>query len=151
MPIERSNPAERLAALTSYALLMAAPFTFNLLGLLAVAIGYARRKHADPLTRSHYDYQIRRFWMDLMLVGLGFICGSGALAAGFGAVLEGVLQGLGVRLPWHYDAVHIGAGAIGLFIIWLLLWAWGLVGLLIGSVIGAMRLAAGLPAGRTRA
>lgn len=149
-PAYRSHPLERMAAMTNYALMIVAPFTLNLLGLLAVAIGYARRGHADPITRTHYDHQIRRFWLDLMMVGLGFICGSGALAAGFGAVFGDVLQSIGVKLPWSYDPVHIGLGAIGLFVAWLFLWAWGLGGLLIGSVIGAMRLASGLPAGKVR-
>lgn len=147
-PTNRAHPAERLAAMTSYALMILAPFTLATLGLVAVAIGYARRGHADPITRTHYDHQIRRFWLDLMMMGLGFICGSGALAAGFGAVLAGVLDGMGVRLPWHYDPVHIGLGAIALLVAWILLWAWGFLGLLLGSIVGAMRLAAGLPAGR---
>lgn len=146
----QSHPAERMAAMTNYALLIVAPFTLNALGLVAVAIGYARRGRADPLTRSHYDHQIRRFWLDLIMVGLGFICGSGALAAGFGALLLEVLHSVGLTLPWTYDPVHIGVGAIGLLIAWLLCWAIGLGGLLIGSVVGAMRLASGLPAGRTQ-
>lgn len=144
----RSHPLERGAAMTSYALMFLAPFTLNALGLVAVAIGYARRGRADPITRSHYDHQIRRFWLDLMMVGLGFVCASGALAAGFGAVLEAFLQGLGVALPWSYDPVHIGLGAIGLAMVWLLCWGVGFGGLMIGSVLGAMRLASGLPAGR---
>jgi uncharacterized membrane protein len=138
-----------MAAMTSYALMILAPFTLNALGLLAVAIGYARRGRADPVTRTHYDHQIRRFWLDLLMVGLGFVCGSGALAAGFGALLEGALLEMGVKLPWRYDPVHIGIGAIGLLLAWILLWAWGLLGLLVGSIIGAARLAQGLPAGRT--
>jgi uncharacterized membrane protein len=144
----RSHPAERMAAMTGYALMIVAPFTLNTLGLAAVAIGYARRDYADRITRTHYDRQIRSFWLHLMMVGLGFICGSGALAAGFGALLAGALLELGVRLPWHYDPVHIGVGAIGLLVAWLLLWVWGLLGLMIGSLIGAARLAQGLPAGR---
>jgi uncharacterized membrane protein len=144
----RSHPAERLAALTGYALMVVAPFTLNSLGLAAVAIGYARRGYADPLTRTHYDRQIRSFWLHLLLVGLGFVCGSGALAAGFGALFAEALYDLGVKLPWHYDPVHIGLGAIGLLVAWLLLWIWGLLGLMVGSLVGAARLAQGLPAGR---
>ena len=149
-PYPRSHPAERLAALITYGLLIAAPFTLNALGLVAIAIAYARRGHADPVTRSHYDYQIRRYWMDLVLVGLGFICASGALAAGFGAAIEGGMAAMGVRLPVHYDPVHIGFGAVGLLVAWLVLWAMGLLGLMFGSIFGALRLAAGLPVGRTR-
>ena len=144
------HPAERLAALINYGLLIVAPFTLNSLGLLAMFIAYVRRGSADEVARSHYDFQIRRYWMDLVLVGLGFVCASGALAAGFGAAIEGGMAAFGVRLPVHYDAVHIGVGAIFLLLLWIALWGLGLVGLLLGSVFGAVRLASGLPAGKTR-
>jgi len=144
------HTAERLAALVNYGLLIAAPFTLNSLGLLAMFIAYTRRGSADPVARSHFDFQIRRYWMDLLLVGLGFVCAAGALAAGFGAGIEGTMAGFGVALPVRYDAVHIGVGAIVLFVLWLALWAMGLLGLLFGSIYGALRLASGLPAGKTR-
>ena len=149
-PASAIHPAERLAVLVNYGLLMVAPFTLNILGLGAVMVAYARRGYADPLTRSHYDFQIRRYWMDLVLVGLGFVCGAGALAAGFGAAIEGGMAAFGVRMPVHYDAVHIGAGAIFLLVVWLVLWAMGLLGLLLGSIYGALRLASGQPMGKTR-
>ena len=147
----RSHPAERIAVLANYGLLIVAPFTLNVLGLAAVFFAYARRGYADPVARSHYDYQVRRYWMDLVLVGLGFIFASGALAAGFGAAIEGAMASFGVRFPVHYDAVHIGVGAIVLLVGWLVLWAMGLLGLLFGSIYGALRLASGLPMGKTRA
>jgi len=149
-PYPRSHPAERLAVLVNYGMLIVAPFTLNALGLVAISIAYARRGGADPVTRSHYDFQIRRYWMDLLLVGLGFVCGLGALAAGFGAGIEGMMASMGVQLPVHYDAVHIGLGAIGLLAAWLILWAMGLLGLFFGSIFGALRLASGLPMGKTR-
>jgi len=147
-PAHAVHPAERLAALVNYGLLIAAPFTLNSLGLLAMFIAYMRRGSADPVARSHFDFQIRRYWMDLLLVGLGFVFAGGALGAGFGAVIEGAMAAFGVRLPFHYDAVHIGIGAVVLLALWLLFWAMGLLGLLFGSIWGALRLASGLPAGR---
>ena len=147
-PYARSNPAERLAALVNYGLLIVAPFTLNVLGLAAVFFAYARRGYADPVTRTHYDFQIRRYWMDLVLVGLGFVFAGGALAAGFGAAIEGGMAAMGVQLPVHYDAAHIGVGAIFLLVMWLLLWAMGLLGLLFGSIHGALRLVSGRPMGK---
>jgi uncharacterized membrane protein len=149
-PATTIHPAERLAALVNYGLLIAAPFTLNSLGLLAMAIAYSRRGSADAVARSHFDFQIRRYWMDLLMVALGFVCAAGALAAGFGAAIEGAMASLGVKLAIHYDAVHIGAGAIVLLVLWLLLWAMGLLGLLFGSLFGALRLASGMPMGKTR-
>jgi uncharacterized membrane protein len=150
MTYPRSHPAERLAVLINYGLLIVAPFTLNMLGLAAVFFAYARRGYADPVARSHYDFQIRRYWMDLVLVGLGFVFAGGALAAGFGAVIEGGMAAMGVQLPVHYDAVHIGAGAIFLLVMWLLLWAFGLLNLFFSSIHGALRLASGRPMGKTR-
>ena len=142
--------AERLAALVNYGLLMVAPFTLNSLGLLAMGIAYARRGSADPVAKSHFDFQIRRYWMDLVLVGLGFVFAAGALAAGFGAAIEGGMAAFGVGLPVHYNAVHVGAGAVVLLVLWILTWAMGLLGLLFGSLHGALRLVSGLPMGKTR-
>lgn len=149
-PTSTINPAERLAALVNYGLLIVAPFTLNSLGLLAMTIAYSRRRSADPIARSHFDSQIRRYWMDLVLVGLGVAFAAGALAAGFGAVIEGGMAALGVKSPVHYDAVHIGFGAVFLLVMWILTWAIGLLGLLLGSLYGALRLASGLPAGKRR-
>ena len=149
-PARTIHPAERLAALVNYGLLIAAPFTLNSLGLLAMCIAYSRRGSADPVARSHFDFQIRRYWMDLVMVVLGFICAGGALAAGFGAAIEEGLAASGVRLPMHYDPGHIGLGAIVLLVLWIGFWAYGLLGLLFGSLFGAVRLASGRPAGKRR-
>ena len=149
-PAQAVHPAERLAALINYGLLIVAPFTLNSLGLLAMGIAYARRGSADPVANSHFQFQIRRYWMDLVLVGLGFVFASGALAAGFGAAIEGGLAAFGVRLPVHYDPVHIGIGAMVLLALWILTWAMGLLGLLFGSLHGALRLVSGLPMGKAR-
>jgi uncharacterized membrane protein len=150
-PVHEIHPAERLAALVNYGLLIVAPFTLNSLGLLAMLIAYSRRGSADPVAKSHFDFQIRRYWMDLTMVALGFICASGALAAGFGAAIEGAMAAFGVQLPVHYDVVHIGLGAIVLLVLWIVLWLMGLLGLLLGSLFGALRLATGMPMGKTRA
>jgi hypothetical protein len=136
-----------MLALSTYGMLIAAPFTLGLLAVLAILIAYLRRGRAEPLAAGHYQYQIKSFWMDLIIVAIGFICGWGALAAGFGAVLEAV----GVRLPGNASADHIGIGAIVLGLIWLFAWAWGLGGLILGSVFGALRLASGRPAAKTQA
>ena len=140
------HTGDRLLALCTYGMLIAAPFTLGTLAILAILIAYVRRGGAEPLARGHYDRQIRTFWMDLIVLGLGLICGWGALGAGLGAALVAA----GLPLPGNWSAVHIGFGAIALGAIWLVLWAMGLGGLTLGSIFGAMRLASGRPAGKTR-
>ena len=141
-----TSHTDRLAAMINYGLMAAAPFTLGVLAIVALLVAYLRRGRADPISRSHYEQQIRNFWTDLMVLGIGFICGWGALAAGVGAALEA----MGVPLPGYYSAVHIGVGAFVLGGLWLLFWAWGFFGLVFGSITGAMRLASGRPASKTR-
>jgi uncharacterized membrane protein len=143
---DRAGGADRALALATYGMLIAAPFTLGLLALLAIIIAYLRRGGAEPLARGHYERQIRSFWMDLIVLAIGFICGWGALGAGIGAALAA--SGLPVG---NWNPVHIGVGAIVLALIWLGTWALGLGGLVLGSIFGAMRLASGRPAGKTAA
>ena len=140
------SQAGRLTALVSYGLLIVAPFTLGTLALAAMAIAYLRRKQAGPLARSHFDYQIRSFWTDISLVGLGALFGGAAVATGGGAVLGF----FGITLPQGLSTNGLGWTTIGLGLAWLILWLWGLVGLLLGSVHGSIKLAAGLPMGKTR-
>src|SRR4051794_17732024 len=102
-PIERTSPGDRMLGLAGYGLLVAAPFTLGVLAPVAVVIAYLRRRSPDPIAAGHFAWQIRSFWMDLIMVGLGFMFASGALAAGLGAVIEAA----GAPVPFHYDAVHI--------------------------------------------
>jgi len=138
--------ADRFGAMANYVLLIIAPFTLGILALLAVAIAYLRRRSAHGLARSHYDYQIRSFWMDLALVALGALCGWAALASGLGS-LSGVF---GISLPAGLSSGELGWTAFALGAAWVVLWLWGLLGLVFGSVHGSMRLAAGRPMGKTR-
>ena len=140
------SQAGRLTALVSYGLLIVAPFTLGTLALAAMAIAYLRRKQAGPLARSHFDYQIRSFWTDISLVGLGALCGWAALGTGLGTLAGAI----GINLPQGMSAGGLGWTAIGLGLAWLVLWLWGFVGLLLGSVHGSIKLAAGLPMGKTR-
>jgi uncharacterized membrane protein len=139
--------ADRALALATYGMLIAAPLTFGSLGFLAIAIAYIRRGRAEPLARGHFERQIRSFWMDLIVVAIGFICGWGALGAGLGALLVA----WGFPLPGNWSPVPFGLGAFVLGVIWAVTWGLGLGGLVLGSIFGAMRLASGRPAGKTAA
>lgn len=139
--------ADRALALATYGMLIAAPFTLGLLAMLAIVIAYTRRGRAEPVARSHFERQIRSFWMDVIVLAIGFICGWGALGAGIGAALAAS----GFPMPGNWSPAPIGLGAIVLGLIWLGTWGLGLGGLVVGSIFGAMRLASGRPAGKTPA
>ncbi len=147
MSAEANPDKGRMGALVNYVLFIVSPFTAGVLALGALMIAYLRRGGAGELVRSHYDYQIRNFWMDLIIVMVGAICGWGAVVSGFGAALIAA----GVPLSGHYDVERVGVGAVILALLWALAWIWALAGLVLGSVFGAMRLASGLPARKTRA
>ena len=137
---------ERFGAMVNYGLLIAAPFSFGLLAVLAVAIAYMRRKRAESLARSHYDHQIHAFWTDLALVVVGALCGWGAVASGLGALWAAY----GLQLPSAMTSGRLGWTTLALTAAWGLLWLWGVVGLFLGSILGAIRLAAGRPIGKRR-
>ena len=137
--------SDRLVALVNYGLFIAAPFTLGVLAFAAVMIAYARRGRADPLTRGHYDHQIRAFWTDLIVVILGFVCGWAALGMGLGTMVAA----MGVQTPGLAEG-PMEAWTWALALAWALLWLRGLGGLMLGSAIGAIRLASGQPARKRR-
>ena len=145
-PLTLSQRASRMGALANYVMMFLATFTLGLLSPAALLIAYARRGGADPVTRSHYDHQIAEFWKDILLIIAGAVCGFLALAGGLGT-----LVGMGgLRLPWGVSFMQTGSMTLILAGIWVLLWLWGFLNLIIGSAFGFIRLASGLPAGKTR-
>jgi uncharacterized membrane protein len=130
---------ERGTAALVYVLLLAAPFTFGVLAWAALLIALVRRQAGDEVARSHYRHQLRAFVDDAVVLVLSVIVGWTALAGGLGAML-GVG---GVALPFGLDARQLGAWTIGLALLWLVLWIYGFVGLIVGSLRGVLRLARG--------
>jgi uncharacterized membrane protein len=141
-----STGAHRAVLLANYILMFMATFTFGLFSLFAVILAYLRRGGADPVSRSHYDFQIKSFWHDVGLIIVGALCGYLAIAGGVGAFL-GIT---GVHLPFGLGAWEAGWIAFALAIVWAVLWIWGFINLIIDSVRGMLMLAAGKPMGKTR-
>ncbi|MGZ8363770.1 MAG: hypothetical protein ACXW3D_07695 [Caulobacteraceae bacterium] len=135
------NPIDKGAAMLNYIFLIISPFTLGFLAVIALIFAYLRRGGSDPMTRTHYDHQIKNFWHDFLILILGILCGIGAIAAGAGSLL-----GLtGIQLPGGYGSGQAGLLALGLGAAWAILWIWGFLGLFLGSVRGALRLARGAP------
>jgi uncharacterized membrane protein len=82
-PAAPPSALSRGLALLAYGLLFLGPITFGGSALLGVILAYARRDGAAPLIRSHHRFQIRLFWIALLL-----FAGSGAL--GVSAAVQAV-------------------------------------------------------------
>jgi uncharacterized membrane protein len=134
---------DRMFAFIAYGCLFLATFTLGLLALVGVLIAYSRSGSSDPVARSHFRKQIKSFWWDLVLIVAGAIAGYVALAGGLGTLI-----GMsGVKLPGGVTVETAGWTTLGLGIAWAVLWIWGFLNLIIGSLAGAARLAAGRPIG----
>ncbi|HEY9149083.1 MAG TPA: hypothetical protein VIQ22_08715 [Gammaproteobacteria bacterium] len=74
MPPQPSDPSEQGpgAALLVYILLLAAPL-FMVTGIIAVVVAYIYRDEAPFWLQSHYQLQIRTFWISLLYVALGML------------------------------------------------------------------------------
>jgi uncharacterized membrane protein len=135
---------DRLLALTGYGLLFVSVFLVWWPALIAAAIAWNRGHGADPRTASHFRFQMRIFWGELVLLGLGVA----ALIAG-GGVAVGELwrvaaQGDGTWASWSAAA---GARAVVLVVggcalmalsglLTLVLSGWGALRLVTGGGIG---------------
>jgi len=137
---------ERAGAALGYVLLLIAPFTMGFLAIVAIALAWLRRHSADEVARSHFRYQLKSFVDDVLVLVL-------SIAAAWGALAGGVAQLLGfsgIDLPFGLDASKLGVWTLVLIAIWLVLWIYGFFGLIIGSVRGLTRLAAGRTIGRRK-
>jgi len=71
-----------MLAFVVYGLMFVSPFLWGFTGLVGVVIAYVRRGSAAPLERSHYAFQVRMFWIAMLIVALaaiGFLVGFGYL------------------------------------------------------------------------
>jgi uncharacterized membrane protein len=137
----QSEDFDRNLALVAYGLMFFAIFFAGAPALVAVAIAYARRHHADPAMRSHFRFQIFVFWVGFALTLIAALCGVGALLVLLGTVIrsavEGRWDGLDTAL---FSQTHVGvmmllAAGAGLFAILTGVW------LIITSAYGFIRLA----------
>jgi uncharacterized membrane protein len=140
-PPPTDDSADKGLALLSYIILFLAPFIAGFPSIISVIIAAVRRGSASPLMRTHYDFQIRIFWIGVLFIALGFACAALALAFGMTvawsawgdlpATTAGV--GLGVVLL----AAAAVTGFLGNF-------CW----MIIASIFGVARLAENRPIGR---
>jgi uncharacterized membrane protein len=75
-------------ALLNYGLLFFSIMFAGLTGLIAVVIAYAQRDVANTAVRSHYNFQIRIFWVALILTVIAALCALAAAAVGVGQIIN---------------------------------------------------------------
>lgn len=144
---------DRNLAFLVYALLFVAPFVFGFTGLVGVIISYVRRPDADPLTRTHYSFHIRVFWIAIAIA----IVGALAFLFGLGVVINDVFQAMTHHGEgwdaWKVASLEEGdfefhASSIMGLALGMLVTAIGSLWLMAASIFGVVRLANGQPIGR---
>ena len=91
---------------------------------VGLILAYVMKSSAGPNNASHYDYQIRTFWVALIV---------GVVGAGV-ALVGGFLSIILVGIPILFAGVVICGGA----------WLWAMI----RCIVGAVRLAEGQPIAR---
>lgn len=132
-----SSSGDAIPAFVIYALLFISPFTAGLAGLIGGVLAHVLRSPGKSLVQSHIRFQIRIFWIAvLLLLPLAFALMAG-LTAFFMELAAGTdITTMGVE-PWVIPA-FIGAGILAAAS-----WIWQLG----ASVFGVARLASNRPIG----
>lgn len=146
-----SSRDDRNLAYAAYGLMFAAPFVFGLTGLIAVVIAYVRKSDAEPLTATHYGFQIRIFWLAFILA----IIAALSLMIGMGVLIWSVITGVMNSVPqdaWEAVALEVEprfpvASIIG-FVVFLTAYILSSLTAIVGAALGAIRLGADRPMGR---
>jgi uncharacterized membrane protein len=68
---QRPLVSDNILALIVYVLYCVGYFT-GISALIGVVIAHAKVDDADPVLRSHYQFQIRTFWIGLLYLAIGF-------------------------------------------------------------------------------
>lgn len=89
----RRSELDRNLALLGYGLLFAAVFFAGIPALIAVIIAYSQRGETGAPLRSHYDFQIRIFWVGFVLTMIAAACAIAAVLIGIGEFLEFSMAG----------------------------------------------------------
>ena len=131
-------------AMIAYGLLFASIFFAGFPSLVAVVIAYSQRDAAPRKVRSHFNFQIRIFWVAFVLTLAAAACALAGIISGLGEVIDvAAVRGLDrfdtVRI--ELKAVTIDAGVISLLVAALILGFLSSIWLLAAPAVGFIRLA----------
>ena len=148
-----SSSEDRNLAFLVYALLFCSPFLWGFTGLVGVVIAYVRRPEAPRVVRSHYDFQIRAFWISVILLAIavvGFLFGLGVLFSDLFAAATNGGQGWDAWEAAAFDPDELtfhGEMVIG-FVVGVIFLVVSSLWMLASSLFGVARLAGDHPVGR---
>lgn len=84
---QKAETAENLAMI-AYGLLFASIFFAGAPALIAAVIAYSQRREASPRVRTHFDFQIRVFWVAFVLTLAAASCGLTGIVTGLGEMID---------------------------------------------------------------
>ena len=140
-PPPNDDSADKALALISYVVLFVSPFVAGFPSLISVIIAYVRRTGASPVLRTHYDFQIKIFWVGCALLVACGVLGFLGIATGFG-------------LAWSAwgdlpaTMFSFGLGTVLMFVLAGLALFANFLWMIISSILGFVRLLEGQPIGR---
>ncbi len=143
-PPPNDDSADKALALISYVVLFVSPFVAGFPSLISVIIAYVRRSGAAPVLRTHYDFQIKIFWVGFALLLTCGVLGFLAVATGLGLAWSAWGE-----LP--ASAFSFGLGTVLMLMLAGLAFLGNFLWMVISSILGFVRLLEGRPIGRSDA
>lgn len=142
-PATPPRSADHTTAMVNYALLFASVFFAGVPALIAVVLAYAQRDRADAFLRSHFDFQIRIFWIALAVAVVACVCGIAGVVM---AICEALQYGVTGWDAWEgfdpdFSEITVSAGLIITLVASVALWVLSALWLLATSAFGFIRLA----------
>ncbi|HEY8574635.1 hypothetical protein [Phenylobacterium sp.] len=131
-------------AMLGYGLLFLSVFFAGLTALVAVVIAYSQKDAAPKRIRSHFNFQIRMFWIALALTLGAAACASAGVVAGLGQIVDvAAISGFDGVGNMHVELsdVTIDSSTIALLGAALVLGLLSTFWLIVASSIGFVRLA----------
>ena len=143
-PVAGKGDMDSNLAILNYALLFFSIIFAGMPGLVAVVIAYAQRDVADPAIRSHYNFQIRIFWVALCLTIIAALSALAALAVGLGELISMGFHGswdAWDSVAWNASNIHVHPAVVVLLGITALSSLATAAWLVVAPLIGFIRLA----------
>lgn len=131
-------------AMLGYGLLFLSVFFAGLTALIAVVIAYSQREAAPRPLRAHFNFQIRMFWIALLLTLLAAACASAGIVASLGDIIGAVeITGFDRTMGLNVEVgdVTIRGSAIALMAAALFLGVASTIWLIVASSVGFVKLA----------